>query len=108
MRPSPRRRGRAMTLTRRMGLVAALAFGGSAALAAPRPATDDIDEAHFNACLQDEAPVEAVSARAQRAAEQDDVHSTPTIFINGQRVENTPMTPAEMDAAIAAATKGGK
>jgi protein-disulfide isomerase len=71
-------------------------------------ANNGVDEAHFNACLQDEAAVQAVAGRAQRAAEQDDVHSTPTIFINGQKVENTPTTPADMDAAIAAAVKGGK
>ena len=71
-------------------------------------ANNGVDEAHFDACLQDQAAVQAVAARAQRAAEQDDVHSTPTIFINGQRVENTPLTPADMDAAIVAATKGGR
>jgi protein-disulfide isomerase len=71
-------------------------------------ANNGVDEAHFNACLQDQAAVQAVAARAQRAAEQDDVHQTPTLFINGRRVENTPLTPADMDAAIAAATKGGK
>lgn len=71
-------------------------------------ANNGIDEAHFNACLEDQAATQAVAGRAQRAAEQDDVHSTPTLFINGQRVETTPLTPAEMDAAIVAATKGGK
>ena len=71
-------------------------------------AENGLDEARFNACLQDEAAVQAVTGRAQRAAEQDDVHSTPTLFINGKRIETTPMTPAEMDAAIEAAVKGGR
>lgn len=74
-------------------------------------ADNGVDEAHFNACLQDEAAVEAVNARAQRA-EQDGVDSTPTVFINGKKLDNLPQTPAEMDAAIAAAAPkaapGGK
>jgi len=71
-------------------------------------AANGLDEARFNACLQDEAAVQAVSARAERAAEQDDVHQTPTVFINGKRLDPTPMTAAEMDAALTAAAKGGK
>jgi protein-disulfide isomerase len=66
-----------------------------------------VDEAHFNACLSDEAAAQAVAGRAQRADEQDDVHSTPTIFVNGKRLDPTPTTPAEMDAAIQAALKAG-
>ena len=71
-------------------------------------AQNGVDEAHFNACLQDQAAAQAVTARAQRAADQDDVHSTPTLFVNGRRIEATPTTPAEMDAAIEAAVKGGR
>jgi protein-disulfide isomerase len=71
-------------------------------------AANGLDEARFNACLQDDAAVQAVAARAQRAGEQDDVHQTPTIFINGKRIEPTPMTAADMDAALTAAAKGGK
>lgn len=71
-------------------------------------ADNGVDEAHFNACLQDPAAAEAISARAQRASEQDGVNSTPTLFINGRRIEQTPATPAEMDAAIEAAVKGGR
>jgi protein-disulfide isomerase len=66
-------------------------------------ADNGVDEAHFNACLQDQAAIEAVNARAQRAAEQDGVDSTPTVFINGRKLDPLPQTPAEMDAAIAAA-----
>jgi protein-disulfide isomerase len=67
-----------------------------------------IDAAKFDACMQDQAAINAVTARAQRAAEQDGVNSTPTLFINGKRIENTPQTPADLDAAIAAAAKGGR
>jgi protein-disulfide isomerase len=69
-------------------------------------AANGIDEAHFNACLQDQAGVNAVATRAQRAQEVDKVTSTPTLFINGEQVE-TPQTPEELDAAIAAATRPG-
>jgi protein-disulfide isomerase len=67
-----------------------------------------VDEARFKACITDQAAFEAINARAQRAADQDDVHSTPTIFINGKKLETIPQSPAEMDAAIAAALKGGR
>jgi protein-disulfide isomerase len=71
-------------------------------------AANGLDAAKFDACLTDQAAIDAVTARAQRAADQDGVASTPTLFINGKRVENTPQTPAELDAAIAAAAKGGR
>jgi protein-disulfide isomerase len=71
-------------------------------------AANGVDAAKFDACLKDQAAIDAVTARAQRAAEQDGVNSTPTLFINGKRIENTPLTPADLDAAIAAAAKGGR
>lgn len=71
-------------------------------------AANGLDAAKFEACLQDQAAIEAVTARAERASQQDKVNSTPTLFINGQRVETTPMTPADLDAAMAAAAKGGR
>lgn len=67
-------------------------------------ADNGLDEARFNACLADGPAVQAISARAQRADEQDDVHSTPTVFVNGKRLDPTPLTPAEMDAALAGAS----
>jgi protein-disulfide isomerase len=70
-------------------------------------AANGVDAAKFDTCLKDQAAIDAVTARAQRAAEQDGVSSTPTLFINGKRIENTPQTPADLDAAIAAA-KGGR
>ena len=66
-----------------------------------------VSEARFAACLQDQASLDALSARAQRAFEADGVDSTPTVFINGKKLEPLPQTPAEMDAAIAAALKTG-
>jgi protein-disulfide isomerase len=69
-------------------------------------AANGVDEAHFNACLQDQDGVDAIGKRAQRASEVDHVNSTPTLFINGQLIE-TPKTPEELDAAIAAAIRPG-
>lgn len=71
-------------------------------------AANGVDDAHFNACLSDQAAFDAINARAQRASEQDGVNSTPTLIINGKKVEKTPQTPDELDAAIATATRGGR
>jgi protein-disulfide isomerase len=68
-------------------------------------AANGLDEAHFNACLADEAAAQAIADRAQRAAEQDGVTGTPTLFVNGVKLDPTPMTPEDMDAAITAALK---
>jgi protein-disulfide isomerase len=68
-------------------------------------AVNGVDAAHFDACLQNQAEVDAVMSRAQRAADQDGVNSTPTLFINGKKIETVPLTPQELDATIAAATK---
>ena len=70
-------------------------------------AANGVTEAQFNACLTDQAAQDALNARAQRAAEVDGVDSTPTLFINGKRIEAAPQSPAEMDALIAAALKPG-
>jgi protein-disulfide isomerase len=66
-----------------------------------------LSEAQFTACLQDQKALDALSLRARRASETDGVQSTPTLFINGKKLESVPASPAEMDAAIAAALKTG-
>ncbi|THD68504.1 DsbA family protein [Phenylobacterium sp.] len=68
-------------------------------------AANGVDAAHFDACLQNQAAVDAVVGRAKRAADQDGVNSTPTLFINGKKIEAVPLTAEELDATIAAATK---
>jgi len=68
-------------------------------------AANGLDEAHFNACLADQAAAQQIADRAQRAAEQDGVNATPTLFVNGVKLDPTPMTPEDMDAAITAALK---
>lgn len=71
-----------------------------------------LSEVQFTACLQDQKALDALSARARRAYEVDGVDSTPTIFINGRKLDPLPKTPFEMDEAIAKAslaiTKGGR
>jgi protein-disulfide isomerase len=67
-------------------------------------AANGLDDAKFTACLSDQAAFDAVNARAQRAQEKDGVDSTPTLIVNGKKVE-TPQNPAELDAMIAAAAK---
>jgi protein-disulfide isomerase len=70
-------------------------------------AANGVSEAKFNACLTDKAGQDALNARAMRAAQVDKVDSTPTLFINGKRIDVLPQTPAEMDALILAAQKPG-
>ena len=68
-------------------------------------AANGVDEAHFNTCLQDQPGVDAITRRAARASEEDGVTSTPTLIINGKKIENTPQTPEELDALMAQALK---
>ena len=68
-------------------------------------AANGVDEAHFNTCLQDQPGVDAITRRAARASEEDGVTSTPTLIINGRKIENTPQTPEELDALMAQALK---
>jgi protein-disulfide isomerase len=70
-------------------------------------AANGINEAQFDACLSNEAAQTALNSRAQRAAEVDGVSSTPTLFINGKKIEDLPQTQAAMDALITAALKAG-
>jgi protein-disulfide isomerase len=64
-------------------------------------------EDQFNACLTDQKGLDALEARVKRASEQDGVQSTPTIFVNGKKVEKVMENLADMDAAIADASKPG-
>jgi protein-disulfide isomerase len=70
-------------------------------------AANGVDEARFNACLQDQNAADAVGRRAQRAQESEGVNSTPTLFINGKQVE-APQSAEELDALMAKYVKGGR
>jgi protein-disulfide isomerase len=64
-----------------------------------------MSEAKFEACLTDKAAIAALSERMRKAVEEDKIHATPTFIINGKTVKEGGMTLAELDAAIAAASK---
>jgi len=64
-----------------------------------------LTEAQFTACIQDEAAAEALNARVERAARQENIRSTPTFVVNGKVVKEGVMSLEELDAAIAAASK---
>jgi protein-disulfide isomerase len=68
-----------------------------------------LTEAQFEACLRDEKALDALEARVRYAVETDKVQGTPTFSVNGKRVESDHVPSlAEMEAAIAAASKGGR
>ena len=64
-----------------------------------------LSETQVNACLADKAALDALRARVEKAVEVDNVRQTPSLFVNGQPAG---ATLAELEAAIAAAEKGGR
>lgn len=62
-----------------------------------------LSEAKFDACLTDQAALEAMNGRV-KAALDSGVNSTPTFFVNGKKFEGE-MSLQQLDAAIAAAAK---
>lgn len=81
------------------------------AFAAPRETLESVakgvglTEAQFNQCIQDEKAIQALNDRVEKHAKKDGVNSTPTFVINGKQLEPGYRTLAEMDAAIAEASK---
>ncbi len=69
-----------------------------------------VDAARFQACLSDKAAVTALQARIDHAIEVDNVAGTPTVLINGRKVEpDAPeWTADKLGAAIDAALKAGR
>jgi len=63
-----------------------------------------LTEAQFMACLTDKAALDSLNARVERIAKAGDFDSTPTFFINGQKLMGKHGL-ADLDAAIAAAKK---
>ena len=47
-----------------------------------------IDQARFEACVTDEAEIDRILKRAQDGQDTYDVNSTPTLIVNGNKVEN--------------------
>jgi protein-disulfide isomerase len=52
-----------------------------------------------DACITDKAAQDALNARVNRFIRQDDIHATPTFFVNGDRLEGV-QTVEELGAAI--------
>jgi protein-disulfide isomerase len=64
-----------------------------------------LSEEQFNACISDEAARNALVARVQKAIDERHVNATPTFFINGKKVKEGEMSLAELDAAVAEASR---
>ena len=62
-------------------------------------------EEKFNACITDEAALKALNERVEKAVKTDKITSTPTIIINGKKIKEGEVTMAELDAAVAEASK---
>jgi protein-disulfide isomerase len=62
-------------------------------------------EAQFNKCVSDPDALKALNARVQKAINQDKITGTPTFVVNGKQVAQGEVTLAQLDTAIAAASK---
>lgn len=62
-------------------------------------------EEQFNKCVSDPEALKALNARVQRAINQDKISGTPTFVVNGKQIATGEVTLAQLDAAIAAASK---
>lgn len=62
-------------------------------------------EEQFNACISDEAALKALSERQEKAVRDAKISATPTFLVDGKVVKEGSMSMAELDAAIAAASK---
>jgi protein-disulfide isomerase len=62
-------------------------------------------EDQFNKCVADPDALKALNARVQSAIQNDKISATPTFFVNGEKVGEGEMTLAQLDAAIAKASK---
>ena len=63
-----------------------------------------MSESQFDACVKNEAALQALDKRVQGYATQNNVNSTPTFVINGKQMQPGYHSMAEIDAAIIAAT----
>ena len=64
-----------------------------------------LTEEQFNACITDEAALKALNERVEKAIKVDKINATPTFVINGKKVKEGEVSLAELDAAVAEASK---
>ena len=64
-----------------------------------------LTEEQFNACITDEAALKALNERVEKAIKVDKINATPTFVINGKKVKEGEISLAELDAAVAEASK---
>jgi protein-disulfide isomerase len=62
-------------------------------------------EAQFKTCVQDPEALKALEARVTRAQREDKITGTPTFFINGKKIAEGELSMAQIDAAVAEASK---
>ncbi|HEY8574220.1 DsbA family protein [Phenylobacterium sp.] len=62
-------------------------------------------EAQFNACLNDEAAIKALNERVTKYAREDKITGTPTFVVNGKTIASGAVTMAQLEAAVAEASK---
>ena len=59
-----------------------------------------LSEPQFNACVQNEAALKALSDRVQHAEQVDHITGTPTLLVNGKQLGAGEVTMAQLDGAI--------
>lgn len=58
-----------------------------------------LTDAQITACISDEARLEAMQKRMQKAIDEEDIQATPTFIVGGQKLQGS-QTLAQLDAAI--------
>lgn len=62
-----------------------------------------MDETKFDACIRDQAALQALDTRVERYSKDDKINATPTFVVNGTAMEAGYHPLSELDAAILAA-----
>lgn len=67
-----------------------------------------LTDPQFEACIKDDAALNALNSRWERYVKDDKITGTPTFVINGKVYDKGEMSLAELDAAVAEAKAAGK
>lgn len=68
-----------------------------------------VTDAGFEKCVRDEQKKSTVDAMTKYALQERGVDGTPTVFLNGQKLESTQfMNPAALRATVESAAAAGK